>query len=172
MRAVRRRHVFGHRGEAAHDVAQNVCRDALAPQQHLQRAGRDAQFHGSADMLVRHRVVMALVGHVVVDVDPRRLELRKHHRHCWQRLQGRCVQRREGRRPAAGQALERTLVEFDEQLRHGTVELDQAEEAPMAHASQNPALDHLHPHLDLGLILGPPRPCGQQRGKPRASAIP
>jgi hypothetical protein len=70
--------------------------DAQAAQEHLQRAGRDAQFHRCADVLVRHRVVVALEGDVVVDVHARGLELRQHHRLRGQRLQCRRVECLEG----------------------------------------------------------------------------
>jgi len=39
LRPVRRRHVLGHRGEAAHPVAAGMGGDALAAQQHLHRGG-------------------------------------------------------------------------------------------------------------------------------------
>jgi hypothetical protein len=132
VRSVRRRHVLGHRGEAAGAGAAGVCSDALAAQQHLQRRGRDAQLHRGAHVLVRHRVVVPLEGHVVVNVHARRLELRQHHGLRRQRLERRRVQRLEGRRPAARQLLEGTLVQFGQQRGDGHVELTQAEEAAVA----------------------------------------
>ena len=68
-------------------IAAGMGGDALAAQQHLQRGGCHPQLHCRADVLVRHRVVVALEGDVVVDVHPRRLELRQHHRLCRQRLE-------------------------------------------------------------------------------------
>ena len=161
VRPVRGRHVLGHRGEATYLGVAGVGGDALAAQQHLQRVGCDAQLHRDADMLVRHRVVVALEGDVVVDVHPCRLELRQHHRRGRQRLQGRCVQCGEGRRPAAGQLLERALVQVRQQQVNSPVELGQAEEAPVAQPRQDPALDHLHADFDLGLVLRAPRARGQ-----------
>ena len=72
---------------------------------------------------------MALEGDVVVDVHACRLELRQHHRRGRKCLQGRRVQRREGRRPAAGQLLERPLVQVRQQQVNSPVEFGQVEEA-------------------------------------------
>jgi hypothetical protein len=72
--------------------------------------------------------------------------------------------------PAAGQLLERALVQIGQQHGDGPVQLGQAEEAPVAQPRQDPALDHLHADLHLGLVARV-RP-GAPAAPPRRSARP
>jgi len=55
-------------------------------------------------------------------------------------------------------------VELNQQLGDGRVELGQIEEAVVAQARQDPALEQLRAHLCLGLVLGLIKACGQDGG--------
>ncbi|MNQ75957.1 hypothetical protein D3C85_907730 [compost metagenome] len=69
-----------------------------------------------------------------------------------QGAQGRPIQGVEGRLPRARQLLERSGVEPLEQHGDGAVELVQREELAIPQGGEDPALDHLHADLSLGLV--------------------
>ncbi len=134
--------------------ALDVAGDALAVLEHLDRRARHPHPDLGPCVLTRHRVVVAIDLDVVVDANPRHLPfsvLVGQHR---QRPQGRLVHLGEGAGAAAGQLLERPLVQVVEQRAQRPVQFVEAEEALVAQSCQHPARDHQHAVLDLGLILG------------------
>mmetsp|Transcript_6076 Transcript_6076/g.24370 ORF Transcript_6076/g.24370 Transcript_6076/m.24370 type:complete len:788 (+) Transcript_6076:480-2843(+) len=164
MRAVRRRHVLGRRGEAAAHGAHGVAGHAMVGREAFQQIAGDAHVDLGADEPVRHAVVVALELDVVVDVDlgaglpaADGITLERHG------PQRRRVERLEGTATAAGQLLERSLVEVDEQLGDGPVQLGQAEEAAVAQPGQDPPLHQQNRALDLGLVAGMSRASSQDR---------
>ena len=102
---------------------------------------------------MRHAVVVAVELDVVVDVDAGALEARD--RPCaWPAAAAAPARSRASKALARqpGSFLNGALVQIDQQLGDRRVELGQAEEAPVAQAREDPALDDLHPDFDLGLV--------------------
>lgn len=153
-------HVLGNRGEAAHLGAARMRGNALALQQHLQRGGGNAQLHRLPHMLMRHRVVVSLEGDVVVDVDARRLELCQHHGLGGQRPQGRRIQRLERGSSAAGQLLEGTLVQLDQQVGNGPVELGRVKKRRLRRRARIQRSTTCTPTSTLALSCGRPGRAG------------
>lgn len=67
-------------------------------------------------------------------------------------VQGRFVDLFEEGAAGAGQVLAGAVVEFLKGLADGLVELVRAEKGPVPEDREDPALDDLHPYLDLGLV--------------------
>ena len=80
-----------------------------------------------------------------------------------QRLERRAVELEEQVAAADAQAAHRPRIEVGDQPGDRLVELGQREEAAMAQAGQDPALDHEHRHLDLGLVARLAHPGRQDR---------
>ena len=80
----------------------------------------------------------------------------------WQ--QSRRIDFGEGAGAAAGQFLECLRVEACEQRCDGVVDLMHAAKLLVAQTHHDPAFDDLHCGLCLGLVLGVPWPCRQNRG--------
>ena len=98
---------------------------------------------------------MAFELDVVVDArDARAFELGVLEGCARQRPQHRALEQLEPRAAAALELLERPLVQLLQELADRRVELGQAIEAPMTQPREDPALDELHPGLDLGLLVG------------------
>jgi len=152
--AVRRRHVRGRRRKAALPAVARVAGDALAAMHELDHGRRQARLKLLPDQRVRHAVAVALDLDVVVDVHPDGLERRHLVALQRQRHQGRRIDLGEGAGAAAGQFLERLVVEAREQRRHSLINLVHAGEALVAQARHDPTLDDLHRRFGLGLIVG------------------
>jgi hypothetical protein len=163
MGAVRRRHVLGRGGEAAAHGALGVAGHALVRREVLQQLPGDAHVDVGADQPVRHAVVVGLELDVVVDVDLGRLPAANGIVLWWQRPKRWGFERLEGAASAAGQLLEGPVVEVDQQLCDGGVELGQAEEAAVAQPRQDPALHQQHRAFYLGLVARVRRPRSEYR---------
>ncbi len=87
-----------------------------------------------------------------IDVDAGRLEAGYWHARGRQWAQQRRIEFGKGTGAVAGQFLERSLVQIHQQCGNGPVQGGNTEEGLVAQAGQNPALYHLHPHFDLGLV--------------------
>ena len=90
-----------------------------------------------ADIRMRHRVQVALVVDVIVDVDLDRLDCGVAVGVGRQRLECGTIDALEGLPAMAGQCLERTLIEFDQQGGDGFVQLRQREEGLMAQPGED-----------------------------------
>ena len=112
----------------------------------------EAHVDFAPDQGVRDGVVVALDLDVVVDVDPRLLPLGEHVALGGKGAKGGTVELLEQCTPRARELAERAVVEPLEERRDGCVELSQREERAVAKRGQDPALDHLHRDLGLGLV--------------------
>ena len=121
-----------------------VAGHALVGREGLHQGVGDAQLDRGAHEPVRHAVVVGIELDVVVDVDLGGLPAADLVARGRQRLERRGVELLEGAAPAAGELLEGALVQIDEQLGDGAVELGQAEESAVAQPRQDPSLDHEH----------------------------
>ena len=97
---------------------------------------------------------MLVVLNVVIDMHAGLFDIRILIRLGRQGPQGRFVQLLELAEPRAGQLLEGALIEIIQQHADGLIECGQGEEALMAQAGHDPALDDLYRHLGLGFIPG------------------
>ena len=111
------------------------------------------QLQGLTHVVVRDRVVMLLVLHVVVDIDLHRLDIDVTVGLTGQGSEGGLIELLKRLAAVARQLLERLLVQLLEQDTDALVQLGQREEGVVAQADQDPALDDLHADLGLGLIL-------------------
>ncbi|MCY1369081.1 hypothetical protein D9M69_561000 [compost metagenome] len=89
---------------------------------------------------------------VVVDMHPRLLPLGIDVGLFRQRAQHGPIQGLEGRVPGARQLAKRSAVEPLQQHGDGAVEFIQGKELAVAQGGEDPALDHLHADLGLGLV--------------------
>ncbi len=164
------RHVLGHGGVAAAGAAQQMTGDPLALVEQLDGALGDARLDLLAQQAVWHRVVMAIDVDVIVEPDaalaPFGIDIGLD---------------RQGRKGGRVELLEelaaahaqppgprqtrphRPAIQFAEQHGDRAVQLGQREEALVAQAGQDPALDHLDCDLDLGLVARPSRAGRQDR---------
>lgn len=110
-----------------------------------------------------HRVEVAVDVDVIVDPDaalaPFGIDVRLDR----QGGERRAIELVEQLAPADTEPAHGAAVEFAEQGHDGGVELGQCEETLVAQAGEDPALDHLHADLDLGLVAWPPRTGRQDR---------
>ncbi len=153
MRLVRRGHVLALGTVSAASPQQQVAGHPPVAMQHFQGVCRQSHVHVLPGQGGGHAVEAAIDLDVVVDADLAALEggdLVGMHR---QRSQGRAIQALEPVAPAAIEPLERAPIQILQQLGDGLVKRMQAEELPMAQPRHDPALDHLHRHLGLGLGL-------------------
>jgi hypothetical protein len=148
--AMSRRHVLWHGGVAAAQAAQQMAGDPLAPVEQLDRALGDARLDLLAQQAVRHRVIMAVDIDVVVESDAALAPLGVDVGLDRQSGERRPVELVEQLAATDAEPAHRPAVELAEQLHDGGIELGQREEALVAQAGQDPALDHLHADLDLG----------------------
>jgi hypothetical protein len=140
VRSVRGGHVLLDSGVLTAPAAQGMAGHALVAGKRFHRSGGDAQLHFGAHQTVRHGVEVAVELDVVGDVHAGAFPARQLEACRWQRPQRRLVQLLEGTAPAAGQLLERPLIQFGEQCTDGGIQFGQAEEAPVAQLRQDPAL--------------------------------
>ena len=92
------------------------------------------QFQGLAYVLMRHRVVVCLVLHVVVDIDLDRLDVDVAVGVAGQRFERGLVELLERQATVTRQLLERLFVELIEQGTDTLIEFDQREEGVVAKA--------------------------------------
>jgi hypothetical protein len=97
---------------------------------------------------------------VVVDMHPRFLPFGEDIRGFGERLECGFIQTLKERPPAAGEFLERPLVDKGHKGADFGIELGKAEEGHLPESRQNPTLHHLHPHFHLGLVAGSANPGG------------
>lgn len=150
---VARWHV-GRVGGKAWPVLARVRGDELPSEVGFHQGLAGVQFQPLPHVLVRHRVVVVLVLHVVVDIDLYRLDVPIAVRLARQRPECGSVELLEGRLATARQLLEGPTVQVLQQGADALVELSQGEEGVVAQTSQDPALDDLYRHLGFGLVLG------------------
>ncbi len=112
----------------------------------------DARIDLLTQQAMRHRVVMAVDVDVIVERDAALAPLGVNVGLDRQGGERRPVEFVEQLAPADAEAAHRPAVEIAEQRGDREVQLGQREEALVAQASQDPALDHLHADLDLGLV--------------------
>ena len=116
-----------------------------------------------ADQAVGDRVVVAVDVDMVVEADPAQAPLGIFVGGRRQRLERRMVELEEQIAAAHPQAAHRPGIEVDDQRGDRLVELGQREEAAVAQARQDPALDDEHGHLDLGFVAWLAHPGRQDR---------
>jgi hypothetical protein len=158
-------HVLRRGGVLAVTGAAHVSGDPLALQEHLDGAQRHPHLDAGAGVAVGHGVEVAIDVDVVVEAHLAHPPLGQDVGLGRQGLQARGVDLLE--QLAAGAAdvpQDASIVELDQQLGDGGVDLGQAGEAPVAQPSQQPSLDDAHGGLDLGLVARPPGPRRQHGG--------
>src|SRR5439155_2114970 len=128
--------------------------DPLAVIETFDRRGGHAHVDLLLHQAMRDTVVVAVDVDVVVDVDDRRLPLGVLVAGGRQRLHPRAVDGVEGALPRAGQFLERTLIEIDEQSTDSGVELFEREELAIAQPRQNPSLGQEYARLYGSFVTG------------------
>ena len=127
MRAVRCRHVLGDRGVPAAPMRTGVAGDALMAETPRPWCG-DPRFDLLADQGMRHRVVVVVELDVVIEAgDPCPFEFGVLESGARQRPQRRPVERVEPAAARALELLERSVVEFAEQLPDRGIQLGQRE---------------------------------------------
>lgn len=135
------------------EAAAHVGGDAFATVQNLDAVAGHACPDLLAHQAVWHAVVMAADLDVVVDVHTALVEGGDLVALGGQRTQHRLIQSLEPFTPVAFALPEWPLVQFSDQPGNGTVEFGQTVEAVVSQPGQHPALDDLHTHFDLGLVL-------------------
>ena len=146
-------HVLGQRGVMPLSTAAGMTGDTFAFGQHFDHVTRDTQLDGLVDQGMRHAVVIALEFDVVVDVDRGFLPLGDDEGRPREGSQVGGIHLGKGILPTARQFLEGTGVQCGQQFKNGGIQFGDREETPMAQASEYPALHHLYPGFDLGLVL-------------------
>lgn len=126
---------------------------ALAADEALDRSSRQPNSDLLAHQRVGYAVEMAVDFDVVIDVGLAGLPLCHLERSDGQRPQGWTIERLERILAAAGEFPERPAIEILQEFGDGSIEFGQTEEAPVAQAGEDPALDDLHADFDLGLVL-------------------
>ena len=101
MRAVRFRHVLGHRRVPARLMAARMQPDPRAALEDLDGGGREADVERLVHQRIRHRVVVAIDLDVVIDVDARLQPVGMDEALGRQRLQGRPIKLRRRDRGAS-----------------------------------------------------------------------
>ncbi len=152
--AVGPRHMHVNRRVPALEGAVGMTGQPLAVSEDLDRRSGDAHIDLLACVLVRNRVVVTVDLDVVVNADSGKLPLGVLIGLCWQGAQGWLIHFGEGAGAAAGQLLERALVQGGQQGTHLAVQFAKAEEALMAQARQHPARHHQHRILHFRFVLG------------------
>ena len=147
-------HMFRQCAVAAVTVVAQVAGHSLLLMEYFDGSGTDQQVYPLMGQAVRERVTMALILHVIVDVDPGRPPDGKDVNLRWQGLQGRPVQGFEGVFTAAGQLFEGALIQVLQQAANLPVEIHQREDLEVAQSHQNPSLHHLYANRDLRLVFG------------------
>ena len=136
----------------ARTAGADVGGDALALVEELHGARRQPRIERGVHELEGRRVVLALELDVVVDVDAHALPLGIGEALGGQRLERRAIEALEELAAALPVAAHHAGVELGEQLGDARVQLGEREERLVAQPRQDPALDHLHGDLDLGLV--------------------
>ena len=106
-----RGHVGGFRGHPG-TVGPDMRGHRLGPEVERDQRVTGVQLEALTHVLVRYRVMMLLILHVVVDIDFDRLDIDITVRMPRQRLEGRSIEHLEHLFPIARQLLERLLIEF------------------------------------------------------------
>lgn len=145
-------HVLGLRAVSAFVQRAQVAGHPLVGVEALDGARRQAHLQLFFHQLIGHRVVMPIDLDVVVDMHPRLLPLGIDVRLLRQRAQRWPIQGLEGRVPGARQLAKRSAVEPLQQHADGAVELSKGEELPIPQRGEDPAFNHLHADLGLGLV--------------------
>jgi hypothetical protein len=129
----------------------------------LDRACGQPRLDLVADQAIGDRVVVAVDVDMVVEADPPQAPLGVLVGLCRQWLQRWVVEFEEEVAAAHPKTAHRPCVEVGDQQGDRLVELGQREEAPMAQAGQDPALDDENGYLDLGLVARLAHPGRQDR---------
>ena len=157
------RHVLGDGRMPAATGAAQMNGDALAFAEQLDGVGGDARVELLADQPMRHRVIMPVDVDVIIERDAADPPLGVFVGLGRQRLERRAVEFEEQIAAADAEAAHRPGIEIGDQLGDRLVQLAEREEAAVPEARQDPALDHQHADLDLGLVARAPRPRRQDR---------
>jgi hypothetical protein len=144
MGAVRGRHVRIDGGEAAPPMRAGVARNAVAAHEQLHAAGGQPRLQLLTHQRVRHDVAVAVDLDVVVHVHFDGLEARELVATRWQRSQRRAVDLGKHAGAAAGQLLERPVVQRWQQRGDRPIDLGHALEAQLTQPRQDPARDDLY----------------------------
>src|SRR5215470_12796297 len=163
MRPLCARHVLRGSGVTSAGAAANMAGDALALVEQLDGALSDAGLDLLLQQPVRHRVVVALDVHVVIEPDPAQPPLGIDIRFARQAAERRPIELLEEPPPADAEPSHRPIVEIGEQHADRAVQLRQREEALVAQPRQDPAFDHLDRDFHFGLVAWLARPRRQDR---------
>src|SRR5437867_8088228 len=126
---------------ARHETAQ-MSGNATSLQKDLDGGGRKANFDLLVDVEIGNAVVVAFDLNMVVKVDLGLLPLGKDEGFGGQWFQPRLVEFLKQAGPSGVQLAEATLVELDQQVPNGQVQLGQAVKGLLADSGQDPAFDH------------------------------
>jgi hypothetical protein len=163
--AVSRRHVRGDRTVASFEVGAEVARHAGALVEEFHHPGTHTHLELVLDERIGHRIVVAVDFHVIINVDAGTFPLGVFIGLSRQGLQGGAVECRKEALSGARKFLKRVSIEGRQELADSGVDLDECEEGVMPQPGHNPALHHLHPDFDLGLVPGLGSP-GRDHGDP------
>ncbi len=162
--ALRTRHVFGDRGVSATTGATQVDGDPFAFAEQLDGMGGDARVELLTDQPVRHRVIVPVDVDVIIGRDAADPPFGVFVGLGGERLERRAIEFQEQIAAADAEAAHRAGIEIDDEFGDRLVQLTEREETAVPEARQDPALDHQHADLDLGLVARLARPCRQDRG--------